>query len=137
MPKPKDRVSKKRSARKAEDDDSSVDSEGNIRNLIDYDYDESSGEEVFEMEDVPKRAPRKPRKAAVSAAKKISKMAKKTTISTDSSDSEYKAPKKRPTLVVVESESDSEEEVPKKKKVAAKKAPVKKKAPAKKSRAKK
>lgn len=129
MPKPKDRKKQvPRKSARADDDDSSVDSQGNIRNLIDYDYEESS-EEMFEMDDVPKRAPRKPRKAAVSAAKKISKLAKKTTTSTDTSDSEYKAPTKRsarvPTLVVVESESE-DEEIPKRK-PAPKKAPSKKK----------
>ena len=35
--------------RRRDDDDDSVDSKGNIRNLIDYDYDESSEEELFEF----------------------------------------------------------------------------------------
>ncbi len=55
---PKNRVvSKRRPA--DDDDDSSVDSKGNIRNLIDYDYTESSetdSEELFEMEGIVKKA---------------------------------------------------------------------------------
>lgn len=87
------------------DDDSSVDSKGNIRNLIDYDYEESEGD-MFEMEGVT----RKPRKAALKARKKIKK-------SFDlPSDSGEEKPRRRikPTLVV-ESDSESEHETRKKK----------------------
>jgi hypothetical protein len=113
---PKDRIPPK-NRRKAKvsdsEDGSSVDSEGNIRNLIDYDYDESD-EDLFEMEDTP----RKPRKAAIKASKKINKQLKKAPqVETDTSDSDFKPVKKsskRPTLVVM-SDSESEEEAPKKK----------------------
>ena len=89
-----------------DEDASDVDEKGNIRNLIDYDYSESSSEEMFTLEDAA-RAPRK----AKTAAKK--KMRREAGLPSDSSES----PKKRrskPTLVV-ESEEDEEEVKPKKK----------------------
>ena len=63
---PKDRVvkKKKRVVNADSDTDSSLDSKGNIRNLIDYDYEESDNE-LFEMEGITK----KPRKAATKAEK--------------------------------------------------------------------
>jgi flagellar biosynthesis GTPase FlhF len=119
---PKDRQPSKKKRPAPSDDDSSVDSEGNIRNLIDYDYDESEDEALFEMEDIGK----KPRKAAAKAAKKISKIAKRTPALTesDTSDSDYKLPtkNKRPILVVEsDSEDETEEELPKKAKKLKKK----------------
>ena len=88
--------------RKQDDDDSSVDSKGNIRNLIDYNYSESSTDEMFNIEDV-ERPP--PRKAKVAANKK---MRKEAGLSSESS----KSPKIRRTkpILVVESESEEEEE---------------------------
>ena len=117
MPRKDRRNNKKRPS--ADDDDSSVDSKGNIRNLIDYDYDEDSEDEPFEMEDAPK----KQRKAATVAKKNISKLAKKLPDSDSEDDADFKPKKKRvkPTLVVV-SESEEEEPVkPKKGKAAANK----------------
>jgi hypothetical protein len=112
---PKDRSSaKKKRVLSADDDTSSLDSHGNIRNLIDYDYQESETE-IFEMEGVSK----KPRKAAAKAAKKITKITKRAPPSTgsDTSDTDYKIPAKhkRPILVVdSDSEDESVEERPKK-----------------------
>ena len=115
---PKSEKNKKRSKPEfvdSDDDASSVDSKGNIRNLIDYDYEESDDDEVFEMEEtVEERTKRKPRKAAVVARKKMKKIMKEMDES-DSSDEEDYVPitkskkdkrRTRPTLVV-ESESDS------------------------------
>jgi hypothetical protein len=85
------------------DDDSSVDSKGNIRNLIDYDYTESESEaDMFELEGVA----RKPRKAALKAQKKIKKIMEQPS---DSGSSVVEKPKRRikPTLVV---ESESEDD---------------------------
>ena len=54
-----------------DNDDSSVDSRGNIRDLIDYDYtsDESSKSSTS-TSTPPARSPRTPRKAAIAARKK-------------------------------------------------------------------
>lgn len=126
---PKDRslVKKGRKGGKArevaDDDDSSVDSHGNLRNLIDYDYSESESEELmFEMEGIKKRKS-KPRTAAAKAAKLISNIAKNKKgppSETDTSDSDFKiVAKKRikPTLVVSsDSESETETKPVKKKK---------------------
>lgn len=111
---PKDRSSAKKKRVVSADDDSSLDSQGNIRNLIDYDYEESDND-MFEMEGVTKKS----RKAATKAAKKITKIAKRAPISTgsDTSDSDFKLPvkHKRPILVVEsDSEDESVEERPKK-----------------------
>lgn len=108
--------------RPAAEDDSSVDSKGNIRNLIDYDYEESAQEsedEVFEMEETQ----RKPRKAAVAARRKMKKIAEKEQAATVSSSSpspptvNEKAKKRRirPQLVIT-SDSESEESIPRPKK---------------------
>ena len=106
----KDRRNNKKRAAAADDDDSSVDSKGNIRNLIDYDYEEDSEDELFEMEDTPKKT----RKAAAVAKKNISKLAKKLPDSDSEDDTDFKPKKRRikPTLVVV-SDDESEEEKPK------------------------
>jgi len=121
----KDKKHAKKRNTPSSDDDSSVDDKGNIRNLIDYDYEEDSDQDPFEMEDVPK----KPRKAAQKAQKRISKQLRKqiqqhNECATDS-DSTYVPPKKRgtaataskkkPTLVVVSDDDSEEEKKPKKK----------------------
>lgn len=104
----------------SDSDDSSVDSKGNIRNLIDYDYDESDDEsDMFEMEEsVEKRAKRQPRKAAVDARKKMKSIMNKMEELSESSDEEDYVPVKkdkkrrvRPKLVV-ESDDDEEEDSP-------------------------
>jgi len=133
MPKKADKSSgkKKPSRVSSDDDDESVDSKGNIRNLIDYDYSESDEE-----------GERPPRKAALIAKKAMKSIAAKAAKA---------AEKKRgkPTLVI-ESEEEEEEEVPRKKKSKKspkeesedeedeeeEKAPKKKKAVAKKSKRK-
>ena len=79
MPKKQNPLPRKSSKRRDEsesDSDSSVDSRGNIRNLIDYDYDETSmSESEFEtssdevVEAKPRTLPK--RKAAVKAAERI------------------------------------------------------------------
>ena len=56
-----------------DDDDSSVDSKGNIRGLIDYDYTSDSESETSVSTPSRPRSPRTPRKAAVAARKKIAK----------------------------------------------------------------
>jgi ATP-dependent Lon protease len=103
------------------DGDSSMDSKGNIRNLIDYDYEESEDDatsDMFEMEEtIEERTKRNPRRAAVNARKKMKSMMKKMEESDTSSDDDTYVPVKkekskrrvRPTLIV-ESESESEEE---------------------------
>ncbi len=78
------------------DEEDSVDSKGNIRNLIDYDYSES--EDMSEFEDRPKR------KAAIAAKRRMRKLAD---LASESSEGTPKLAKK-PTLVI---DSDSEEEV--------------------------
>ena len=55
------------------DSDESVDSKGNIRDLIDYDY---TSDDSDDSEYVPPRTKRTPRKAAVAAQKKINKVIK-------------------------------------------------------------
>jgi flagellar biosynthesis GTPase FlhF len=112
--------------RSKNDDDSSVDSKGNIRNLIDYDYSESSSEEMFKME-VNERPPRK---AKIVAKKKIRK---ELGLPSDSSESpkmrrkriakeeaDIVKPKKYRTKPMLIVESDEEEEEVKKPKRPAK-----------------
>ena len=127
---------KKRSKVPEDDDDSSVDSKGNVRNLIDYDYSDSDSE-------VDRRVPRK---AAVIAKRKIQEAiaekeakdaAKKTggapavakADKTDKTEKADKADKRRikPTLIIEsEEESEEEEEVPVRKRSSPKKKPAKK-----------
>ena len=78
-----------------DDDDSSVDSKGNIRDLIDYDYtsDESSESSTSTP---PTRSPRTPRKAAIAARKKISKVIAKETEKKTPKETEKKPPKETP-----------------------------------------
>jgi hypothetical protein len=88
-------------------EDNSVDSKGNIRNLIDYDYSESSSEE-----DAPP-----PRKAKQIARKKMRKIANLPSDSSEGAKAEEKKEKKkkRKPVLLIESEH-SEEEAQKKKK---------------------
>ena len=58
-----------------DDDNDSVDSNGNIRNLIDYDYDSEESEKVEKKTLVKRKT--KPRKAAINANKKIRQYSKK------------------------------------------------------------
>ena len=85
----------KKAAGAPDKDDSSTDSKGNIRNLIDYDYDESEGE-VFDMEETVDK-PHGPRKAKLLAKKRLRKLADLASESSEST-----APKKRvkPLLIV-------------------------------------
>ena len=71
----KNTVSRKKSISHQDDnDDDSVDSYGNIKNLIDYDYDSEDS-----VEETPrKKSPRKPRKASLEARKKIKKYIEKS-----------------------------------------------------------
>ena len=119
MPRNDFRIKKRRFAKKpppppssdsesVDSNDSSVDSKGNLRNLIDYDYSESE-------EDVR----RKPRKAAMAARKALKTMAAEAITSESSSAATPPPPRRRiaPTLVVAESSDDEPVVVKKKKKV--------------------
>jgi hypothetical protein len=109
-------------------DDSDVDDRGNIRNLIDYDYEsESEEDDDTSMTTVEKKALKKtgklpasvkrrlgariPRKAAVKAGKRIKKQVRRSTESSDSTYSPEEEPlpkKKRPAVIESEEESDGE-----------------------------
>jgi flagellar biosynthesis GTPase FlhF len=110
-------------------DDSSVDSHGNLRDLIDYDYDETTEEssadeaetteeELFEMSE-EERPKRKPRKASLVAKKRIQKISAAAGVTSSSEDDSTATPppKRRikPTLTVISDEESEEEELPKKK----------------------
>ena len=89
------------------EDDSSVDSKGNIRDLIDYEYSDES-EDIFPIDDIKKR---KPRRAAQIAKKRMRRIANNAA-STDSEEKDKQKKSKSPTLVIEsasESESDSSE----------------------------
>ena len=92
--------------------DSSVDSKGNLRNLIDYDYSESE-------ESVPPKT-RKPRKAAMAARKALKSIAAEVATTSESSSAATPPPPPRrrivPTLVVEEESDDDDEPVVVKKK---------------------
>ena len=107
-------------------DDDSVDERGNIRDLIDYDYDESDEEEnvlVFE--------PRKPRAAAVLARRKLRKIFKGNSESSreyntrrtprlevmdvDEEASDIVKPKRRPHAVDTDTDTDTNTDSEKKK----------------------
>ena len=121
----------------SDDDDSSVDSRGNVRNLIDYDYEENSTDSTYSDNDdtliAKKYAQRPQRKAAKKAMKKIRAQAKPD--DTDDSSAKEKSPKievkkklkkvqtkeMKRNMIVESSDSESEEE-----KKPVKKAPVKK-----------
>jgi len=114
---PSPRSKKTKNRRDDDEDDESVDSKGNIRNLIDYDYDEEE-EESSASEKKPAARPK--RKAAVKARQRIRRA------SQSSSDSEVivmrrrleeEEPRRRSKKKVVESESESEEEPPRRRAV--------------------
>jgi hypothetical protein len=103
MPRIDDKKKGKKLARRRKstsDEDISVDSKGNVRNLIDYDYSETSNDEMFEIEETP----RAPRKAKLAAKKKIRREAGLSSVSSDTP----KKSRAKPVLVV-ESEEESEE----------------------------
>lgn len=79
----------------SDDDDSSVDSHGNVRNLIDYDYEENSTDSTYSDNDdeliAKKYAARPQRKAAKKALKKIRAQSKPD--ETDDSSAKEKSPK--------------------------------------------
>lgn len=124
MPRIDDKKKGKKLARRRKsmsDEDISVDSKGNVRNLIDYDYSETSNDEMFEIEETP----RPPRKAKLAAKKKIRREAGLSSVSSDTP----KKSRAKPVLVV-ESEEESEEseeseEEKKPRKKAVQKRPVK------------
>ncbi len=95
---------KKRSPPPASDDES-LDEKGNVKNLIDYEYDESSTESETPKK---KHSQPQPRKAKKEAARKIRKVMKDedSTQSSRTPKSDEKA-RRRPTMVIA---SDSEEE---------------------------
>ena len=121
---PRDKRVKKPVKPSQSDDDSSVDSKGNMRNLIDYDYtDESSEltENIFVMEDTKnsrkkKDSPRAPRAAAIAAKKRLRRIADLPSESSTSRENKDKPKRQRPTLVVRDLDSD-EESRPRKKAV--------------------
>lgn len=78
------------------EDDSSVDEKGNIRNLIDYDYQETSEENELVCEE------KKPRTAAIAAKRKLRKMFKMTPDSSKQSESHH------PHMEVMEVDEESE-----------------------------
>ena len=102
----------KKSGKNSKKDNESVDSKGNIRDLIDYDYEEetdsdyiqssSDEEEVFEMEGDQKRVKRK---AAVKAQKAIRKIIEKPTIK------KGKGKVKEKTKVSDEDEDESDDDI--------------------------
>ena len=109
----RDKRDKKRAKKSHSDDDSSVDSKGNVRDLIDYDYtDESSvpSENIFVMEGVRKTKKsfdERPRRAAAIAAKK--RLRRIADLPSESSTSPNNTPKERrqkPTLVIRDVEED-------------------------------
>ena len=79
----------------SEDSDSSVDSKGNIRNLIDYDYEESEEEHK-----------RPVRKAAIRARRKFAPEPTKIELKKSNKKTSNKQMKRRNDIVVDESESD-------------------------------
>jgi hypothetical protein len=90
---PRDKKFKGKHRPRADGDDSSVDSKGNIKNLIDYDYEESEDDDYK----------RPPRKSALKARRKIRHL---LDVSSESnSEVQMKKKKIKPTLVVM-SDSD-------------------------------
>ena len=98
--KPENDVRPKKLRKQAADDDSSVDSKGNIRNLIDYEYEEESESDIFPMEDVP-RAPRKAKQVAKRRLRKLMKVTPDSDV------------KKKPTLMIRDDDESEEEEAKK------------------------
>ena len=143
-PRTKRTAPKKRKDADSDSDDSSVDSKGNLRNFIDYDYDEeeSADSASTSSEDAPppRKIDRPKRKAAIKAEMK---MRRGSTSSTDSEEARKmkKKPFTRADSKKKAQESESEEDVVVPKSKAAKpvvKKPVKaapaKNAPAKKAK---
>jgi len=103
---PRDKEKRKAKQTIPDDDDSSVDSKGNLRNLIDYDY-----------EDEEEEKPRRPRKAALLAKRRVRRMLDVPSESSRSSKEEEKKKKSakkkedKPRLEVVEDEESTDEEV--------------------------
>jgi ATP-dependent Lon protease len=77
-----------------DDDDSSVDSSGNIRGLIDYDYTSDSESDYSASTAPPRRSPRPQRKAAVIARKKMNKIISKEQSKNTTKDTSKYTPKK-------------------------------------------
>jgi len=106
------------------DDDSSVDSKGNIRDLIDYDYeddDESIPENIFLSKPKSKTdSERQPRKAAVAAKKRLRRIADlpSDSGSNNTTPKAKRSKNNKPALTIREEsdEDESEEEKPKKSK---------------------
>ncbi len=112
-------------------DSSSVDSKGNIKNLIDYDYEEdssdsdyieSSDSDMFEMDEVEEKRKLKKRKAAVKAGKVIKQIMendeKESTVSSKKSSKSAKGPglkveevvsRKKVLPIIEDSDSETEE----------------------------
>lgn len=119
---PKGKKSVKKSHPDSDDDSSSVDSKGNIRDLIDYDYEDDDDSSVPENVFLTKKKSksikeRQPRKAAVVAKKRLRRIAD---LPSDSSDSNTTPKVKRtkntkPALTIreVTDEEDEESEQPK------------------------
>ena len=115
MPRDSDKKQIKRKGGKdrsiPDDDDSSVDSKGNMRNLIDYDYEEEEEE------------PRKPRRAALLAKRKVRRMLDVPSESSSSRTSTEEEPEKtkkivkkskeKPKLMIEEMEDTDEEDIDK------------------------
>ena len=110
---PRDKENDKRKGKSRvipDDDDSSVDSKGNLRNLIDYDYEEEEEEDVK----------RKPRKAALLAKRRVRRMLEVPSESSSSRDTKEEKARKRkagkkdqekPKLTIEEAESSEDEDL--------------------------
>lgn len=110
---PRDKENDKRKGKSRvipDDDDSSVDSKGNLRNLIDYDYEEEEEEDVK----------RKPRKAALLAKRRVRRMLEIPSETSSSRDTKEEKAKKRktgkkeqekPKLTIEEAESSEDEDL--------------------------
>ena len=109
---PRDKENDKRKGKSRvipDDDDSSVDSKGNLRNLIDYDYDEEEEEDVK----------RKPRKAALLAKRRVRRMLEVPSESSSSRDTKEEKARKRKTSkkelekpkLTIEEESSEDEDL--------------------------
>ncbi len=103
-PKKKSTAPAKRKARH-DDDDSSVDSRGNIRGLIDYDYEESDSD--YTSSDGDKRPPQ--RRAAVKANKRIAKAMAKEEEAKAAKNSIIK--RKKPIVIQSSDEEEQDEEL--------------------------
>ena len=69
---PRSKKSKNRKDESSDEDDESLDSKGNIRNLIDYDYEDEDEDDSYHTESSPKKKQSRPkRKAAIKARQRI------------------------------------------------------------------